>query len=89
MSKRSRKADLSTHKSFRLKEQNERVVAGLRKSKMFLTNEEVIDAALRCLVEKLKTDLAEATLTNELPSESNTLTDLPVGISPDQGVPIP
>lgn len=42
---------------YQLKQQNEHVVAQLRQTGLFRTNEDVVDQALRVLVAKLQTEL--------------------------------
>lgn len=46
--------------SFLMKKRNADVVSKLRKSGLFETNEEVLDAALRVLVEKMKSEFSPA-----------------------------
>lgn len=60
-----------------LKNQNADVVSQIRKTGLFKTNAEVIDAALRALVAKLKEDFDEIPEGLKLPDETNLLPVLP------------
>jgi len=62
---------------FALKLQNEQVVSQMRKTGLFRTNAEVIDAALRALTSQLKREFADVPESVELPSEKDSLPVLP------------
>ena len=60
-----------------LESQNKDVISKLRKTGLFRTDAEVVDAALRALDRQLKSEFADMPETADLPAETPDLPSLP------------